>query len=62
MRWELFEVIEVDASGFACVYDTTQSLKEAKELAQQLLTDGAVEVIINREVDDAVEEVIRMAA
>lgn len=60
MRWELFEVVTVDEDGFEDIVDTTKSLKEARELAKQALTDGAVEVIINREVDDTVEEVERL--
>lgn len=57
MRWELFEVIAVDVDGYENIIDTTKSLKEARDLAKQALTEGAVEVIINREVDDVVEEV-----
>lgn len=60
MRWELFEVVSVDEDGYEEVVDTTKSLKEARELAKNLLTEGAVEVIINREVDDVVEEVERL--
>lgn len=60
MRWELFEVVAVDEDGYEEIVDTTKSLKEARELATQALTTGAVEVIINREVDDSVEEVERL--
>lgn len=60
MRWELFEVVAVDDYGHEELVDTTKSLKEARELAKLALTDGAVEVIINREVDDVVEEVERL--
>ena len=60
MRWELFEVVAVDSDGYEEVIDTTKSFKEAHELANKLLTEGAVEVIINREVDDVVEEVKRL--
>lgn len=60
MRWELFEVISVDDDGYETVVDTTKSLKEARELAKAALTEGAVEVIINREVDEVVEEVERL--
>lgn len=60
MRWELFEVVTVDEDGFEDIIETTKSLKEARELAKKALTDGAVEVIINREVDDLVEEVERL--
>lgn len=62
MRWELFEVVSVDEDGYEDIVDTTKSLKEARELAKKLLTDGAVEVIINREVDDVVEEFERLVA
>ena len=62
MRWELFEVVAVDDDGYEEVVDTTKSLKEARELAKKMLTEGAVEVIINREVDDVVEEFERLTA
>lgn len=60
MRWEMFEVITVDENGYEEVIETTKSLKQARELAKQALTEGAVEVIINREVDDLVEEFERV--
>jgi len=62
MRWELFEVVAVDIDGHEEVIDTTKSLKAARELAKSLLTEGVVEIIINREVDDIVEEVERLKA
>ena len=62
MRWELFEVVAVGYDGYEKVVDTTKSLKEARELAKKMLTEGAVEIIINREVDDVVEEVERLTA
>ena len=62
MRWELFEVVTVDTDGHEDVVDTTKSLKAAREMAKKLLTEGVVEVIINREVDDIVEEVERLKA
>ena len=62
MRWELFEVVAVDVDGHEEVVDTTKSLKAARELANKLLTEDVVEVIINREVDDVVEEVERLTA
>ena len=60
MRWELFEVVAVGEDGYEEVVNTTKSLKEARELAKKKLTEGAVEIIINREVDDEVEEVERL--
>lgn len=60
MRWELFEVVAVDEDGYEQVVDTTKSLKEARILAREALTEGAVEVIINREIDDVVEEYERL--
>lgn len=60
MYWELFEVVAVDEEGREEFVDTTKSLKEARILAKQALTEGAVEVIINREVDEVVEEVERL--
>lgn len=61
MRWEMFEVISVDENGYEEVVDTTKSLKQAREVAKKLLTEGAVEIIINREVDDVVEEFERLS-
>lgn len=56
MTWELFEVWSVDRDGFETVVETTRSLKEARTIAQQALTDNVAEVIIYREVDDQLEQ------
>lgn len=58
MNWELYEVWIVDASGHEQLIDTTNSLKEAKSLAELSLTDDIVECIIYREDEDGeLEEV-----
>ena len=60
MSWEMYEVVAVFDDGYEEVVDTTTSIKHARELAKSSLEDGAVEVIINHEVDDSVEEVERI--
>lgn len=52
MNWQLFEVWSVDDDGHEELVDTTHSLKEAQELANESLDeDGVVEVVIYREND-----------
>jgi predicted RNase H-like HicB family nuclease len=60
MRWELFEVWSVSSDDHEELVDTTKSLKEARELAKQALTSGAVEAIIYREVNEELEEFERL--
>lgn len=55
MTWELYEVWAVDEDGHEELIDTTKSLKEARQLAKEQLTEGAVEVILYREVNDELE-------
>lgn len=60
MHWEMYEVWSVDESGHEDLVDTTRSIKEARELAKQALTQGAVEIIIYKEVDEELEEFERL--
>lgn len=57
MRFELYEVwAEVD--GQETLVDTTQSLKEAKIIAQECIDNGSHFVTIYRDKDDGDYEVI----
>jgi hypothetical protein len=62
MSWELYEVWSVDSDDHEELVDTTQSLKEAQEIASATLKeDEVVEVIIYRETDFGdLEEVQRL--
>lgn len=60
MPWEMYEVWSVDEEDREDLIDTTKSLKEARELAKQSLTDTVVEAIIYREVDGELEEFERI--
>ena len=53
MTWELYEVWTVDQDGHETLVDTTQSFKEAQEIADAALTedDQLHEAIIYKEVD-----------
>jgi hypothetical protein len=52
MIWELYEVWGVEEDGHEELIDTTNSLKEATELAQESLTDQFVETIIYKETEE----------
>lgn len=62
MTWELYEVWTVDQDGHETLVDTTQSFKEAQEIADAALTedDQLHEAIIYKEVDGELEEVLRI--
>ena len=60
MAWEQFEVWSVDEDGFEQLVESTRSLKQAKIIAQQTLTEGAVDVIIYREINESLKEVERL--
>jgi hypothetical protein len=62
MSWEFYEVWSVDEDDHEELVDTTQSLKEAQEIAETTLgEDGVVESIIYRENDIGdLEEVQRI--
>ena len=49
MIWELYEVWSVDTDGRDELIDTTNSLKEAQQLAKESLTEDIIEVIIYKE-------------
>ena len=49
MNWELYEVWSVDADGHEDLIDTTKSLKEARIIARENLTDYYAECVIYRE-------------
>lgn len=58
MKFELYEIWAVDTDGNEDLIDTTNSITEAKELAQSTLDTGAVYVTIYREADDGDLEVV----
>ena len=49
MNWELYEVWSVDEDGAEDLIDTTKSLKEARQIAQENITDYYVECVIYAE-------------
>ena len=53
MNWELYEVWQEDEDGHEQLIDTTNSLKEARELAQKTLADADGVVYIYRETEEA---------
>ena len=57
MSWAQYEVWSVDEDGHEELIDTTNSLKEAKKLAEESLQDDIVECIIYREEDGELEEI-----
>lgn len=57
MKFELYEVWAED-SGQETLVDTTQSLKEARLLAQEAIDNGSEYVIIYKESDDGDLEVV----
>jgi hypothetical protein len=56
MIFELYEVW-AEEDGLETLVDTTQSLKEAREIAQESIDNGSEYVIIYREVDGELEVV-----
>jgi hypothetical protein len=52
MTWEFYEVWSVDDLGHEELVDTTQSLKEARLLAEQSLTEYYTVCIIYKEDDN----------
>ena len=51
MIWVQYEVWSVDEDGHEEVIETTNSLKEARKIAESALTDEIVECIIYKEED-----------
>jgi hypothetical protein len=60
MIWVQYEVWGVEQDGHEELIETTNSLKEARKIAEQALTDQIVECIIYKEEDGELyeEEVI----
>jgi hypothetical protein len=60
MIWVQYEVWGVEQDGHEELIETTNSLKEARRIAEAALTDSIVECIIYKEEDDELyeEEVI----
>ena len=58
MKFELYEVWSEDEFGHQELVDTTQSLKEAREIAEATLDTGNFYVTIYRETDDGDLEVV----
>jgi hypothetical protein len=56
MTWVQYEVWGVEEDGHEELIDTTNSLKEARNLAEESLTDQIVECIIYREEDGELYE------
>jgi hypothetical protein len=52
MTWELYEVWGVEEDGHEELIDTTNSLKEAKQIAETNLTLDYIECIIYKEAED----------
>ncbi len=62
MTWELYEVWAVDNDGHEQLIDTTKSLKEAIEMAEENLDENYPETVIYKETDDGdLEEYQRFA-
>jgi hypothetical protein len=60
MTWELYEVWGVEEDGHEELIDTTNSLKEARKIAETHLTLELIECIIYREQDGELFEVERL--
>jgi len=60
MIWVQYEVWSVDEDGHEEIIETTNSLKEARKIAESALTEQIVECIIYKEEDGELyeEEVI----
>lgn len=59
MNFELYEVWTEDEFGHQELVDTTQCLKEAKELAQAAFALGGLYVTIYKETEDGDLEVVQ---
>ena len=49
MNWELYEIWAVGIDGSEDLIDTTKSLKEAREIAKETLSEDCVECVIYKE-------------
>ena len=52
MNWELYEVWSVDQDGYESLVDTTKSIKEARQIARDTLSEDCLECIIYQEDED----------
>ena len=62
MIWVQYEVWGVEEDGHEELIETTNSLKEARKIAEQALTDQIVECIIYKEEDGeqfAIEVIVK---
>ena len=62
MIWVQYEVWGVEEDGHEELIDTTNSLKEARQIAEQSMTDEIVECIIYKEEDGeqfAIEVIVK---
>jgi hypothetical protein len=57
MSWVQYEVWGVEEDGHEELINTTNSLKEARQIAEQSLTDEIVECIIYKDEDGELFEV-----
>lgn len=60
MNWELYEVWSVDVDGHESLIDTTKSLKEARQMAQDAIDGFVIECIIFAEQDGDLKEIERV--
>jgi len=61
MTWELYEVWTEDEDGHQELIDTTKSKKEAEDIAQRTLIEGAYLVLVMKETQDGeIEEIDRL--
>lgn len=59
MPWVQYEVWSVDEDGHEELIDTTNSLKEARQLAQESLQEDVVECIIKDDEDNEIEVLVK---
>lgn len=57
MTWELYEVW-ANSDGHDELIDTTRSLKEARQLAEKAVKEGATTATVYRETEDGDQEVV----
>jgi hypothetical protein len=62
MTWELYEVWTEDEDGHEELVDTTQSLKEAKDIAKTALVDYPIAVIYKETEDGDIVEFERLTS
>lgn len=60
MTWELYEVWTVDDDGHEDLVETTKSLKEARAIAEQSLSDFSIAIIYKETEEGDIEEIERL--